>query len=109
MNEITLFRYEDQDIRITIEARWEGDGLVVEGYDIGKRVEEYWGDSDYEYSARVPAQEAKKLFALLGVNQDDKTGLLQRLAERFCTNTAYSEFRHFLDQHGVYHEGFNWT
>jgi hypothetical protein len=27
--------------------------LVVEGYDIGKTVEEVWGDSDYEYSITV--------------------------------------------------------
>jgi hypothetical protein len=109
MEEITLFRHEDEHIRISIEARWEGDVLVVEGYDIGKRVEEYWGDSDYEYSVRVMPPEVGKLFLALGLPADDRAALLQQLAKRFSTNTAYSEFRDFLDQQGIAHEGFSWA
>ena len=37
---ITLFHYECEDITIDIVARFENKNLIIDGYDIGKRVEE---------------------------------------------------------------------
>lgn len=106
---IELFQLVNDEIKISIEARFENQTLVVEGYDIGKRVEEYWGDSDYEYSATVIPAEVEKLYQLLAIPVGDRQGLLAELANRFNTNTCYSDFRNFLDEHEIKHEGFSWS
>jgi len=106
---ITLFELINDEIKISIEARFESETLVVEGYDIGKRVEEYWGDSDYEYSATVHPVEIEKLFRVLEISMGDKQSMLNELAKRFNANTCYSDFRNFLDQHKIKHEGFSWS
>jgi hypothetical protein len=54
MEKLTLYHFENPDIKVTIEAYFREEWLLVEGYDIGKRVEEVWGDSDYEYATGVP-------------------------------------------------------
>ncbi|HEY9008150.1 MAG TPA: hypothetical protein VIM75_18540 [Ohtaekwangia sp.] len=39
---IILYQYTGDAIRITIEARFEDDKLIIDGYDIGSHVKEYW-------------------------------------------------------------------
>jgi hypothetical protein len=109
MNKVTLYHYQDPDIRITIEAYFDGERLVVEGFDIGKRVEELLGDSDYEYATGVDQEELKKLYPLMNVPVGDKDGLLNAIAEKFNTNYCYSEFQAFLDNNGIKAEAFSWT
>lgn len=106
---VTLFQLSNDEIRISIEARFENETLIVEGYDIGKRVEEYWGDSDYEYSATVLPAEVDKLYGVLAIAVGDRQGMLSELAKRFNTNSCYSDFRNFLDYHEIKHEGFSWS
>ncbi len=103
----TLYQYKDEGISIHVEAYFENDKLVVSGYDIGKRVEEYWGDSDYEYTSTVEAEGVSKLYPLLSVPPDAEA-LLVALAEKFNTNTCYSEYQSFLEQHGIKYQGFSW-
>jgi len=109
MSGVLLFHFESDFIKVTIEAYFNGESLVVEGYDIGKRVEEAWGDSDYEYSVTVHPPEVEKLYPLMGVENGDKEKLLLAIAQKFNTNTCFSEFRDFLDKNGVKSEGFSWT
>jgi hypothetical protein len=109
MLKIILFHFRTAAIEITIEARFEGENLVIEGYDIGKTVEEAWGDSDYEYSLTIQPQEVEKLYPLLDVELFDKQGLLYAIEARFNTNTCYSEFRSFLDKNNIKAVGFSWT
>ncbi len=106
---VTLFSLENDEIKISIDATFEGDVLLIDGYDIGKRVEEYWGDSDYEYSTRVHPDELKKVYALLKVAPGNKMALLKALASRFNTNTCYSEFQTWLEANGIKYEGFSWA
>jgi len=106
---VPLFEFSNDEIKVSIEARFEDVTLIVEGYDIGKRVEEYWGDSDYEYSATVHPAEVEKLYRVLAISVGDRRGMLTELAKRFNTNTCYSDFRIFLDQHEIKHEGFSWS
>jgi hypothetical protein len=61
MCRVLLYESQTRDIKVTIEAHFEDEKLVVEGYDIGKIVEESWGDSDYEYSTTIHPEEVKKL------------------------------------------------
>jgi hypothetical protein len=109
MYKTTLFQYTDSGISINVEAYFEGEKLVIEGYDIGKKVEEVWGDSDYEYTTTVSENEVIKLYSLMGVNDSDKAGLLEAIAERYNTNTCYSQFNDFLSKNGIKTEGFSWT
>ncbi|HTJ48051.1 MAG TPA: hypothetical protein VL443_01260 [Cyclobacteriaceae bacterium] len=106
---IVLYDFKSDDIKINIEARFDGDALTVDGYDIGKRVEEFWGDSDYEYQVTVPADEMEKLYNALKISPGKKQELLNELANRFSGNTAYSSFRQFLTDNDIRSEGFTWT
>ena len=45
---VILFQFKNEGISIQIEAKFDNGDLVIEGYDIGRTVKEYWGDSDYE-------------------------------------------------------------
>jgi len=83
MVRITLFQYESPKISINIQAYFENEKLVIEGYDIGKRVEEALGDSDYEYSITVPDDEVIKLYSLMLVKEGDKEGLLKAIAGKY--------------------------
>ena len=103
----TLYRYKDADISIDIDSFFDNGNLVVEGYDIGKTVEEFWGDSDYEYSTTVEALELNKLYSLLEVPMDEGA-LLAALARKFNTNSCYSEYQAFLGKHGIRYKGFSW-
>lgn len=106
---VTLYHFESDDIKIDIEARFEGEALVIDGYDIGKRVKEYWGDSDYEYTITVPPEGVFMLYSLLDVEEGNKQSVLQEIAKRYHTNTCYSEFRNFLDDNHIPSSGFTWA
>jgi hypothetical protein len=103
----TLYQYKNEEISIHIEAYFENGNLIVSGYDIGKRVKEYFGDSDYEYTTTVHAPEVGKLFALLNVEENEEA-LLQALAMKFNTNSCYSAFQTFLGDNKIKYEGFSW-
>jgi len=106
---VNLFRHESEEIRITIDAYFENQTLVIDGYDIGKRVEEYWGDSDYEYVVRIPEDSVQFLFDFFNISPGDEQALLNALANRFNTNTCYSDIRSLLDANGIKYEGFTWA
>jgi hypothetical protein len=103
-----LFRLQNENIKVEITAIFNGEDLVVEGYDIGKTVKEYWGDSDYEYSTTVRWEDLPKLYAALGVPPGKKRALLEALAAKFNTNSCYSEICDFLMAHDIKSEGFSW-
>jgi hypothetical protein len=109
MNRVTLYHFQNSDIKVTIEAYFEGEMLMVEGYDIGKRVEEILGDSDYEYMTGVKQDELTKLYPLLNVVAGDKEGLLNAIAARFNGNYCYSQYQTFLNDNGIKAEAFSWT
>lgn len=67
--------------------------LVIEGYDIGESVKEFWGDSDYEYWLRVP-QEWKD------------TVLLLLIKERFGLS---SDFKKWLEDKEIPHKFESWV
>ena len=106
---ITLYYLEREDIKIHIEARFDKDKLVIDGYDIGKTVEECWGDRDYEYVVTIPAKSLPPLYGLMNVEVNDRKGLLEALAERFHGNKCYSEIRDFLDKNNIKYESFTWV
>lgn len=110
MDRVLLFSLNNQNIKVTVGAYFADDGnLVVEGYDIGKTVEDYWGDSDYEYTTTVAAEELNKLYAALNVRNGARQELLIELQNRFNTNNCYSAFNSFLSENNIRSGGFSWT
>ena len=53
---ITLFEFKSESVKVSIEAYYDGDFLIVDGYDIGKSVEEFWHREDYEYKLTIPPE-----------------------------------------------------
>ena len=110
MDRVLLFFSATPGIKVTVEIYFdEAENLVLEGYDIGKTVEEYWGDSDYEYVIRIPAASFEFLFQHFQMKTRSRLALLQELARRYNTNYCYSEIRKLLDDHKVIYEGYTWT
>jgi hypothetical protein len=109
MEKIMLFSMENRGIKVTVETYFEGDNLIIDGYDIGDFVEKYWGDSDYEYSTTVKAEEVMKLYMLFKVKEGDRDGLLKAIAAECHDNSCYSNFRAFLDRNDIRYESFSWT
>jgi hypothetical protein len=106
---ITLYHLEREDIKINIVARFDEDKLIIDGYDIGKTVEEAWGDSDYEYVMTIPARSLPPLYRLLNVKIDDRKGLLKALAKRFHGNACFSAIGDFLDKNSIEYDSFTWA
>jgi hypothetical protein len=106
MNRVTLYQFNSPDIKITIEAYFNKEDLVIVGNDIGKAVDEHWGESDYEYHTTVPAEEVKKLYPLMNVLEGDREGLLIAISKIYNTNSCFSEFNDFLRANGINTEGF---
>lgn len=111
MDRVVLFTSTTPDIKVTVEAYFDAArNLVVEGYDIGKQVEEYWGDSDYEYTTTIPKEEVTKLYVLFNLREDSGTmNLLSVLKAQFDTNSCYSDFQTFLKSNGIRYQAFSWT
>lgn len=109
MEKVTLYHFMSSNIKITIEAYFEGGYLVIDGYDIGKRVKEYWGDSDYEYSVKIPQAGIDFLYRYLEVEPDKQSKLLQALASRYNSNSCYSDIRKLMEENQIECEGFSWA
>ena len=107
MPEITLFHEEREDITIDICARFEGEALVIDGYDIGKRVKEYWGD--YEYFMKIPQAGVDVLYKHFEITSPDQEQLLSLIQARYNTNRCYSELETLVSDLGIEHESFKWA
>ena len=78
---------EDISIHLTAEIKENGD-LVLDGYDLGKRAEEWFGHDDYEYSLTLKAE-------------FKDTVLLYLIKEKFAND---SEFKKWLDEKQIPNE-----
>ena len=93
---IQLFVQDGEEfIRLYLNLRDEG--LQLLGHDIGPKVEQFWGDDDYEFWVEIkPHAMGRLAFALLR----------DRYAGR---KHAVSEFREFCKQNAIEHEFGNWA
>ena len=85
------------------------DQLYFDGYDIGKTVEEIWGDSDFEYTHTIEPEEVNKIYKIFNLKTGDKKGLLQILEKKFSNNNAYFAFREFMQLHNIKFNSFTWS
>jgi hypothetical protein len=109
MDRIILYQYQTPDISVRVEAFFRNDKLVVEGYDVGKSVDEWFGDSDYEYSTTLAEEELDKLYQLLHVEKGERSGLLKAIAAEFNDNNCYSRFRSLLDENDIKYDSFSFA
>ena len=109
MEKVTLFRLESPDITKSILIYFNVKGqLFFDGYDIGKGVERFWGESDFEYDYTIESDEVEKLYPLFNLQVGDKPGLLKAIKDRFGVDEAYSLFGRFMEEHKIRHGRFEY-
>jgi hypothetical protein len=94
MNEVTIYDEKSGDNEhhlLKVILKETGD-LVMEGYDCGDSVKEFWGDFDYEYWLTVKEQNVSAV-------------LLWLIKERFKSS---SEFKTWLEDKKIEFEFQNW-
>jgi len=80
MERITLYREARPDIVIHMELYFNDKGqFLFDGQDIGKAVEAYWGDSDYECTYTIEPSGVEQLFSILKTPGRDRKTHLQAL------------------------------
>jgi hypothetical protein len=72
-------------------------------------VDEWFGDSDYEYSTTVSGEELEKLYLLFHIGKSDHSGLLKSIASEFHDNACYSRFRKLLDENDIKYDSFSFA
>lgn len=96
----TVRLYEDNNLRArrTIDLIAEPDGgITLSGGDIGRAVEEHFGDSDWEFWTKIPPAAVQRLaFALL--------------RERYTGRTdAWIELKEFCAANGIAQQSGDWA
>jgi hypothetical protein len=109
MESIELFSMYSPNIKVFMQLYFKENGqLIFDGYDHGTGVEEWWGDSDYEYTYAIEPEDVEKLYALLNVRKTDRSSLLLELKKRFGNNEGYSKFGRFMTENNIEYRPFNW-
>ncbi len=95
---------------VTVEITGDGD-LVMMTQDVGKAVEEHWGDSDYEFWVQVKAAHKRQVLEALGGRArsrlsrffgGENRALLTAITHAYAGNArAVDRFREFLDERGI--------
>lgn len=103
-----LFKLDSKAIRVTINLGFDGEDLKLDGYDIGKTVEEMWGDSDYEYTITVDSGNLDKLYDINKVEIGNKKKLISKLSKFLSVNEAYSKFHDYLMENKIEFTAFSY-
>lgn len=94
---LVLCNYRDDRIWINVRASLMKGSLELAGHDLGEKVEEFWGDDDYEYWYRLDAKGTKKILRLIhGIwNPSDA------LRREFSGPDGCRKFRELCDKNGI--------
>ena len=105
---IVLYDFKSDNIHSNIVARFENDNLLIDGYDIGKLVEEIHGNAGYEYVLTIKAENIPALGNLFPWYDGTQQSLLNQLAMQFKGSECFSDIEKFLTEKGVPFERFTW-
>lgn len=109
-------------IEIYIEAYVDLDNgnLVIYGQDLGEKVEEIFGKSDYEYWRIVPLSQKEKVLTLLkAMTPQDRLKQLETMykhpdiilvrlvKEHFSSDRAVSRFEEWCEGNGIAYEAYS--
>jgi hypothetical protein len=109
MKKTALYQYKDENISVDITAYFENGNLVIDGYDVGERVKELTGDSDYEYRMRISEKDLARFCAEIGTGiESGEDAILERMVMIFNINTCFSEIGSILRQSDIPFEYFSW-
>lgn len=119
---VDLCKKKLKKVQIFIEAYVdeESGNLVIHGHDLGPKVEECFGKSDYEYWRTVPAQQKEKVLAeLRDLTPSDRLKRLETMykhpdiilvrlvKEHFSSEFAVSKFQEWCDAKGISYESYS--
>ena len=125
MKKVTLFEQKGEtSIFISAEIDDEGD-IKINGQDLGKAPEEFWGDSDYEYSVFVSGKYMDAVKdALLDKSRDEHPEEYTKLLELQSRDdviisaikviysgdsSAVSHFKDYMRSVGIDAEFWSWA
>lgn len=109
MPSITLCNYKDSEIEVHVEAIIAEGKLLIQGQDLGKKVMEFWDDSDYEYWYSFSKEETRKLAEILGVNENWEVRLLEAIAEKFSGMHGDVELANFCKENNIEYKFFSYA
>ncbi len=92
-----IYRQEGESFRSIMVTLSPSGRLKLDAQDMGKFVEEYWGDSDYEFWITIPPEAAAKLAYVL---------LKKLYAGR---EQAVTELRELCAAENIPHENGSWA
>lgn len=97
-NKVTLFSDETPELSRSITMSLDASGaLKLEGQDVGPRVKEMLGDSDYEFALSLTPENAGALcFALLQEKLSGRVDAVDALRELCKENGIESEFWNWM-------------
>lgn len=106
---IILYELEMPGIKTDVKAYFnEKNDLVIDGCDMGKSVEEQFGDSDYEYQMTISLENVDTLYKLLNISPEKNELLLREIAKRFQTGACFSDLKKYFDKNEIKYEYFSY-
>lgn len=107
MEQVTLYREERPDIKISIIAYFnDKDDLEISGYDVHYNEGGVIEDADYEYQAIVKKEDITLLKKVM--NMPTNEAILKALETRFNDNYCFSNLLKFFKQHQIPYTDFYW-
>ena len=122
MHRVDLCKKKLKKIEIFIETYIDPDNgnLVIHGHDLGEKVEEIFGKSDYEYWRTVPSEQKENVLTLLrSMTPPDRLKRLETMykypdiilvrlvKEHFSSDQAVSKFEEWCERHGIQYESYS--
>lgn len=92
-------------VDIHVRASLRNGELTVSGQDLGPYVEEFWGDSDYEYWYSFDRQNTETLFRAIDGTDDPEKALLKR----FGGKNGCMALRNFCKQNKIKYDFFSYA
>ncbi len=108
MNRVQLCGYKSPEIEIHVHASIINGRLKIEGQDIGKNVENFWGDTDYEYYYTLSENDTSKLHEVLNEISNQNLTLLEQIKLNFSGTEGCRNFREFCEEHSIKYEFFSY-
>ena len=106
--EVSLYKVDSPFLKIDISLRFEGETLVLEGYDRGVTTKQMAGADDYEYRITILGDAVAALCSWLNTAPAQKQMLLKAVAARISGEKAYTLFRDMLGEAAVAFEPRSW-